>query len=281
MEQKIKAILVIKISAFIVLTLKHHFTNDVSVFSNFLYNYNLNRKLDTRTYRLLAICKQAKNSSILMLKNNITNNALQKEKYISIKEDKTAQKKNRLNGISLKNAKKYNEAKKKKSCIFETKKYSHFEKKIFKELDYIDFLKNNKTISDKTYKKIIIRKYSLQFALPSLLFLLSLALPMIEIIWHFLYQKMWLLEFSWLKTQLNALASGPLSDFLEKLKDGMSWLWGDLSSVSDPKCAVLGHLVGLLIYFIPFIILGFTLILKLFYYHKKVKKYEKIKFSKR
>ncbi|KAI4841548.1 fam-l protein [Plasmodium brasilianum] len=38
---------------------------------------------------------------------------------------------------------------------------------------------------------------------------------------------------------------------------------------------------GIFIYLLPFILFGVTLILKVVYYHKKVKKYEKIKFRKR
>ncbi|KAI4835525.1 hypothetical protein MKS88_004735 [Plasmodium brasilianum] len=51
-------------------------------------------------------------------------------------------------------------------------------KKIFKEFDYEYFFKNNSTISDNVYKKIIFKKCGLRFALPLLLFLV-LALSLI------------------------------------------------------------------------------------------------------
>ncbi|SBT00927.1 Plasmodium exported protein (Pm-fam-a like), unknown function [Plasmodium malariae] len=131
--------------------------------------YNQHRRLYAKNYRLLAIYKQDKNSSIVYLKKEIPNRVnnindiFNNEKYSS---GKTKQ----LSGSSQGNKRRYQKDMKNKSCIFETKKYSHLEKKIFKELDYVDFLKNNKTISDKIYKKIMIKKCGLRVALPILLF---------------------------------------------------------------------------------------------------------------
>ncbi|KAI4839252.1 fam-l protein [Plasmodium brasilianum] len=59
-----------------------------------------------------------------------------------------------------------------KSCMLEIKIYSNLEKKIFKQLDYAYFLKNNKRISNKTYKQIIRKKYGLRIASTLIIFLL-------------------------------------------------------------------------------------------------------------
>lgn len=55
------------------------------------------------------------------------------------------------------------------------------EKEIFKELDYIDFLKEKRTVSNKTYKKITLEKYGLSIILLLLLFFLLLIIPTIHL----------------------------------------------------------------------------------------------------
>ncbi|SBS96085.1 hypothetical protein PMALA_051100 [Plasmodium malariae] len=95
---------------------------------------------------------QDKDSSIMYLKEQIPrgvddkNNIYNNEKMNSGTNKQT-------NGNSTNNKRDHKKVKKNKSSTFETKKYSHFEKKIFKDLDYVDFLQNNKTISEKLYKR--------------------------------------------------------------------------------------------------------------------------------
>ncbi|SBS96225.1 Plasmodium exported protein (Pm-fam-a like), unknown function, partial [Plasmodium malariae] len=124
------------------------------------------RILVTRNYRLLAYCKKDKYSNNLGLKGELSNYGVNDKKYIYNNNKRYKETNKQSNGSSSKNKVYYKYDNKKKSYIFETKKYSHLEKKIFKELDYIDFLKRNRTISDKTYKKVILKKFRLRLALP-------------------------------------------------------------------------------------------------------------------
>lgn len=194
-----------------------------------------------------------------------------------------------LNGSLLSNTEGCKQANKNKSCIFETKKYSRFESKIFKELDYLDFLKNNRTISDKTYKKVICKKYGLRFALPILLILFFIAVLMIDLTMGLIFSNkggLWYHIGLW-----DHIKS--LSEIVKEFNSHLpSWLTKCASWISDNhgnggssgKCnevCTLNNLFGIVVYFLPFIILGITLILRVVYYHKKVKKYEKIKFRKR
>ncbi|SBS92954.1 Plasmodium exported protein (Pm-fam-a like), unknown function [Plasmodium malariae] len=125
-------------------------------------------------------CKQDKDSSIIGLKQNISNNGSNEKNDICYNEKGTSTKKEQPYESSLRNSKGHKEDLKNKSCIFETKKYSHMEKKIFKELDYVDFLKNSKTLNDKTYKKIIGKKLVFRFSLPVLLLLFFIAVVIAE-----------------------------------------------------------------------------------------------------
>ncbi|KAI4833606.1 uncharacterized protein MKS88_000084 [Plasmodium brasilianum] len=178
MEQVINSLLFKKISKFILLNWICRFYVYVSTHNKTLYEcYNHRTKLYTRNFRLLEIYEQDKNSSYGCLKEDIEN-GIKDKKYISNNEKRASVKKKLSNGSLPKNARCNKKDMKNKSCIFETKEYSQLEKKIFKELDYIDFLKRNRTISKNIYKKIISKKYGLRFALP-LLLLLVLSLSFI------------------------------------------------------------------------------------------------------
>ncbi|KAI4837521.1 hypothetical protein MKS88_003998 [Plasmodium brasilianum] len=306
MEQKFKSFLYIKISTFIILTWICHFYIYMSRQGKPLVEcYNQHRRLYAKNYRLLAIYKQDKDSSIVYLKKEISNRVnnindiFNNEKYSS---GKTKQ----LNGRSQGNKRKHKKDMKNKSCIFETKKYSHLEKKIFKELDYADFLKNNKTISDKIYKKIMIKKCGLRIALPILLlFVLAISFILDNFcgcgLTHGLLKVIVLISpavgvgdlkgYSYLTNVRDLekifksdtspalailymwLEKSPLKEFTQVLLEN--------SRTKEVRNYCVSGFLGFLIYFVPIFILSIILISGLVYYHKKVKKYEKIKFRKR
>ncbi|SBT00643.1 Plasmodium exported protein (Pm-fam-a like), unknown function [Plasmodium malariae] len=251
------------------------------------------RNVHMRTYRLLAKCKQDKDSSIIGLKQNISNNGNNEKNDICYNKKGTSTKKEQPYESSLRNSKGHKEDLKNKSCIFETKKYSHMEKKIFKELDYVDFLKNSKTLNDKTYKKIIGKKLVFRFSLPVLLLLFFIAVVIAEFSLGFAGKENLLFKLGLTKDLLESWANdstiSPILETLKKLNDfwSESKVWGSTSTCvlctgqTITGACILGRLLGLLIYFVPLFILGVTFILGIFYYHKKVKKYEKVKFRKR
>ncbi|KAI4837482.1 fam-l protein [Plasmodium brasilianum] len=167
---------------------------------------------------------------------------------------------------------------KNKSCIFETKKYPRLERKIFKELDYENFLKNNRTISDNIYKKIMCKKWGIRLSLPTTLFLLLSISLILDLFvgYGFVNKLIRLLNFifpdkKWISTWHDWLWTS-----------GLNWMGVRvLSNVSsNKKSSIISSVFANLIYLIPLIILGLTVILAVFYYHKKVKNYEKIKLRK-
>ncbi|SBS99027.1 PIR Superfamily Protein [Plasmodium malariae] len=247
--------------------------------------YNHHRKIYARNYRLLAKYKKDKDSIIVCLEEEIPNRVNDK-KNISNSEKLVSGEKKHSNGSFPMNVRGHKKNMKNKSCLFETKQYSHMEKKIFKELDYVDFLKNNRTISDNTYKKIIYKKCGLRFALPIFLFLiLSISFVLDNFYRYGLFDGLFRLitkcsGFGWIKDLTSKLWNSPFSwlfvsqKALSKSSGTPSKLYIDGNMVAQGFC-------GFFIYFVPFIILGIILILGIVYYHKKVKKYEKIKFTKR
>ncbi|SBT85804.1 fam-l protein [Plasmodium malariae] len=173
MEQNIKSVLFIKIFVFLISSWIFHLGNNIIIFNKFLdKKYKFYRKTDIGNYRLLAKYKKNRDSIITGIKDELSSNEFHKRKNISYNENERTQKKELSSRCSSRNARGNKKAMKNKTCIFETKKYSYLEKKIFKELDYEDFLKNNRIITDKIYKKIIRRKYGLKLSLPIILILL-------------------------------------------------------------------------------------------------------------
>ncbi|SBS96705.1 Plasmodium exported protein (Pm-fam-a like), unknown function, partial [Plasmodium malariae] len=237
--------------------------------------YNNRKKLYTRYYRLLAKYKQVKDSSIVCLKEDIPNGDNNKKDIFSNEKRNTGTMK-QSNGNPLYNVKGHKQSMKNKSCIFETKKYSHLEKKIFKELDYEDFLKNNRTISDKLYKKIIFKKYRLRIVLPLLLFFLLIIPLILDLSGSFA-----------LVTELyKALGKYLGKGWTTNLKEWLCaspfwWLGRELQHSSKKYSYIVIPFFRSIIYFLPLFILGVTIILRIVYYHKKVKKYERIKFKQR
>ncbi|SCN12447.1 fam-l protein [Plasmodium malariae] len=284
MEQKTKTLLLINIVEIVLLSWVLHFNSDVVMFDMPLNKYcNCAKEFEARNYRLLGY-KYNIDSKDIFTKEQMPNIGLTNKKDICNSEEGLQSKVNKSNGCSSTITRSRKKDMNKKSCTIETKKYSHLEKKIFKELDYENFLKKNRTITDKMYKKIMLKKYRLRFTLPLLFFSLFLIILLVDLSWGLINENgggLWTALGVW--THLETLADGSLKKFLGSLKSFKEFwepAFKETSKAVNEKL-VLWHLFGILIYFIPFVILGFTLILGVIYYHKKVKKYEKIKFRKR
>ncbi|SBT85905.1 fam-l protein [Plasmodium malariae] len=294
MEKKTKLLLFIIIAAFIVLNWTCHFNNDC-MFNKYIdENCEYARKLDSITYRLLSKYKKDNDSNVVCLKGDLPNNIVKEKRDVTNNESVVVSKNNQICRNALNNSGGHKQDKRSKSCVFKTKRYSHMEKKIFKELDYMDFLQNSRTISDKIYKKIIFKKFALRLLIPVMLFLLLSLSFFLDFyggyglrgglfkILNLYAEKLWynsfhiFLKSSFLssftksmgKVKINTLKKTPLSNgqVKKEIICGSDYVFGFIS---------------FLIYFSTFFILGFTIILAVFYYHKKVKKYEKIKFRKR
>ncbi|SBS95564.1 Plasmodium exported protein (Pm-fam-a like), unknown function [Plasmodium malariae] len=257
------------------------------MFDNFLCEKHIRKsKLDIRTYRLLDKCKQIMDLSSTHLKEDILNNVINNEKKIYINEKGNMRKRKHPDGRSVNNEGGCKYAVKNKCIIFDTKKLSRMEKKIFKELDYIDFLENNKTVSDKLYKKIILKKFSLRIAAP-LILLLLLSVSMILDFFGFkgimrgLYYVLKIISTGWYQKFHKCLEKSFLSPLLKSMNK-MPWKpGGTVGANGDGFHRYVEGFFGYIIYFLPFLILGVTVILAIIIYHKKVKKYQKIKFGKR
>ncbi|SBT85637.1 fam-l protein [Plasmodium malariae] len=284
MEKKIKSQLFIKIPKFTLLSWICYIYIYMSTFNKYLdENYIYSRKIHGTTYRILSKYKQDKYSNALGLKEEMTNNGMTKKKDISNDMEGYTGKRKHSNGSPSEfkgNCKSYM---KKNKCMFETKNYSYFEKKIFKEMDYMDFLKNNKAISKTSYRKIIRKKCVLLFVLPLLMFFLLSVLPIVDLSWGLVDGKgLWdAIGFS------NALKewgkNGWLKTVYESLKDVVQGFWRSIGETTETisELHVLLRLFRILIYGLPFLILGITFISRIVYYHRKVKKYERIKFRQR
>ncbi|KAI4839623.1 hypothetical protein MKS88_002180 [Plasmodium brasilianum] len=182
MKKSIMIFSFIKIVVLIFLTWIPHLSDHVITFNKYLgKKYMLAINLDDRIYRLLAKYKKDKDSKVVMLRDDISNNGMDKKKDISNTEKQCTEKKKELYKGSLNNYHGHKQDMNNKYSKFVTKKYSHLEKKIFKELDFVDFLKSNKNISDKTYKKIMRKKFSLRLGSPLLLSLLLSTLLIVDI----------------------------------------------------------------------------------------------------
>ncbi|KAI4834121.1 fam-l protein [Plasmodium brasilianum] len=262
-----------------------HFNKDMILCNNYVVeNCIAGRKYDTRIYRLLTKYHKNNNSNIVKLNGEIPNNGVSKRKDISYNEKGVTILNVQSDGFSSKNARKQAKAMKNKLNTFETKKYSFLEKKIFKELDYMDFLKSNRTITNKVYKRITCKKYGFRLAIPLILLLLLLAVLLVDLSLGLVSKKS-LLEVSGLWKPLESLSketNGWLSKFIEFVKENITWLSKSAEWVEGTEnyTYVIGNTFGIIMYFLPFFILGVILILWIIYYHKKVKKFEKIKFRK-
>ncbi|SBT85833.1 fam-l protein [Plasmodium malariae] len=211
MEQKTKTLLLFNIVELILLSWVLHFNSDVYC--------NCAKEFEARNYRLLGGYKYNIDSKVIFTKEEMPNIGLTNKKDICNSEEGVQSKMNKSNECSPSITRSRKKDMNKKSCTFETKKYSHLEKKIFKELDYENFLKKNRTITDKMYKKIMLKKYRLRFTLPLLFFSLFLIILLVDLSWGLIDENKGLWDALGVWTHLETLANGSLKSFLESLKE--------------------------------------------------------------
>ncbi|KAI4840196.1 fam-l protein [Plasmodium brasilianum] len=270
MEQKI-VLLFIKISAFTLLPCIYHFYNSMNTLNkNLVEKWNLRRKFNSRTYRILANYKHHKYSSNAKLKEDMQFNEAKKEKNIYNNKEGTNEK-HKLSCRGSLYIKQCGKNVKKSKCVKpKTSNCFDFEKKIFKKLDYEDYVKNIITIDYKKYKKLARKKRRVRIAL-LLLFILILILPLLDLSLENLVDGGLLGLLHLLSPTLgekNAL-TGVDGQLVTLLSSGQ---WGYLEKI----CAS-----TIFIYGVPFLIFVVIFIFGMVYYYKKVIKYENIKFKKR
>ncbi|SCN12443.1 Plasmodium exported protein, unknown function [Plasmodium malariae] len=179
MEQKIKSLFFIKTNTFIILTWIFYLYNDMSTFSKFVGGYNIERILDIKSFRLLAEFSQYRDSRNINLKGIIHENDENEEEVITNSNicDKI---KNKQSSKSSLYKKQFNKGYIRQRMLKYRGKYlTLFERKLFKHLDYIDFIRKNPSITNKSCKKILFKEYVLLIYLPFLLVSYGLILPII------------------------------------------------------------------------------------------------------
>ncbi|KAI4840215.1 hypothetical protein MKS88_001573 [Plasmodium brasilianum] len=272
MEYKIM-FLFIKISVFILLPWICHINHDMNPL-----NKNLDKrhkscgKLNTLYYRFLAKYKREKDSYIANFKDEMPHKVMKEKQCISNNKKGTDGKYNYSYRSSLYIEEYGKNAKKNKYGISKTEKYCDIEKKIFKELDYKDYLKNVKIIEDKEYKNLSRKKSRIRISL-LLLFLLILILPILDLSLENI-RKDGLLGLLGLLNTTNRTVGGISTIDVE---GGLITLlnigeWG--ASKAIPLSIIL-------FYCLPFFIFVIIFIIVMVYYYKKVIKYENIKFRKK
>ncbi|SBS92443.1 Plasmodium exported protein (Pm-fam-a like), unknown function, partial [Plasmodium malariae] len=269
---------------------------------------NLCRKPNTRNYRLLTIYEKDKDSCILNFKE-LPNDEVKKKKNIYNNEKGTYEKHKSSHRSSLYIEEYGKNNEKNKPDIPKTKKYSNFEKQIFKELDYKDYLKNIKAIEVKEYKKVARKKRRIRTSL-FLLVIFILILPILDLSLEKFIDGglLGLLGLLYLKKNGDAQSiEGLLSTLfeiggwdlsLEKFIDGgllglLGLLYlkknGDAQSI-EGLLSTLFEIGGwgnsdkilagtIFFYCVPFLIFVVIFILGMIHYYKKVIKYENMKFK--
>ncbi|SBS93668.1 Plasmodium exported protein (Pm-fam-a like), unknown function [Plasmodium malariae] len=232
---------------------------------------NFFRKLNTRNYRLLTKHKHDKDSCIAKFKEETPNNEVKEKRYISNNKRGTDGKHKPSYRRSL-YIREYDRNVEKNKCVIpKTKKYFDFERKIFKELDYEDYVKNCKIIEYKEYKKILCKKRRIQIAL-ILLVILVLILPILDLSLETFIDG-GLLGSLELLSPVNSTGGGVASGVQGSLITLLCQSnWGMLQKISAST---------LFFYCVPFFIFVVIFILVMIYYYKKVISYENIKFKKR
>ncbi|SBS92918.1 Plasmodium exported protein (Pm-fam-a like), unknown function [Plasmodium malariae] len=182
-------------------------------------------KLNKANYRSLSSYKQDKYSCIVNFKEKIPKNEEKekKKKYNNVKRTNEKHKSSCRSSLYMEDYVKNIE---KNECgISKRKKYFGFEKKIFKELDYKDYLKNIKTIEVKTYKKLKLKKRIIRISL-ILLFFLVLMLPILDCFLQKFGNEGLLSLLGLLYTNMNAESGGVirLGGYLTKMFDMDVWV---------------------------------------------------------
>ncbi|KAI4841046.1 hypothetical protein MKS88_000814 [Plasmodium brasilianum] len=170
MEQKIKLIFFIKICIYLLLTLICHFCIEKIMLNISKEEYKFSTNLDLRNFRLLSEYKKENDLNIVKSEQEMLNHEDNSEKVLcrNIKGKK-------LTNIQSRRSLFYDEFRKQykvqKILIYGGKKLSRFERKFFKQLDYIDFIRKNPSISNKTYQTLICKKFGHKLFLPTLVLL--------------------------------------------------------------------------------------------------------------
>ncbi|SBS93980.1 Plasmodium exported protein (Pm-fam-a like), unknown function [Plasmodium malariae] len=214
--------------------------------------YTLGRKLDIKTFRLLAKCKHDKDSNILELKQNIQNNTKCKKKDIAINEKGDKDKNKKSNKSSLNKAQYYTEVIDYNNGMFDGKHF-HFEKKWIKKKDYDNFLERNRRICDISLRKIRFRKYSIGVAMFLIFLLLGIGIPIL----------------SSLPSLKEAWESITNNGILKSLKDNVE-AWGE---------NVLSYLI-IALFSVLMVMLAIMLIVGFYKILRNNEKYNKIKLIK-
>ncbi|SBS95918.1 Plasmodium exported protein (Pm-fam-a like), unknown function, partial [Plasmodium malariae] len=212
-------------------------------------DYLLGRKLDIKTFRLLAKCKQDKDSNILELKQSIQNNRKCKKKYIALNEKREKDKNKKSNKSLLNKAQYYTEVIDYNNGMFDGKHF-HFEKKWIKKKDYDNFLEKNRIIRDISLRKIKFRKYGIGVAFFFLFFLLGIGIPILP-------------------------AISPLNDAWKALGENKSWK--NWKNAIDGFVNNLGDYAFTILFTVFIVILSVILIIAIYRILRNNEKYTKMK----
>ncbi|SBS96660.1 Plasmodium exported protein (Pm-fam-a like), unknown function, partial [Plasmodium malariae] len=148
-------------------------------FNKYFYdNYNNDRKLGIRKYRLLAKYKLDKDSNIAHLKGDSLNNERCKKNYVSSSEKWANENNKKINRNLLNKAQYYTEVVDYDSGMFDGKHF-HFEKKWIKKKNYDNLVERNRRICDKALKKIKFRSYGFGVAQFFIFFLFGVGLSIL------------------------------------------------------------------------------------------------------
>ncbi|SBT86366.1 Plasmodium exported protein, unknown function [Plasmodium malariae] len=278
MEQKINLQYFIKIVTFIFLTRINYFYTDVNTFDKFLNKWNnFNRILYTKNYRTLAnygdeiyssISGSEKRIPYCVKKKNERRFIINNEKW-NKKKSEHSYKSSLINKLGTKKPIKYNK-------IFNTTHY-HIEKSFLNALDKMCFLKKIRITNDDTYRKLKRKKYGLRFSLLLIFFLLVLMIPILDLSFTYLVDKKGLLGILGLLS-VNVTQGSSGRGWIERGKvSGViaSWL-----NLGKHHITTIVTTTTILLYCMPFVVSGVTLILAIIYYYKNVIKHKKIKYMK-
>ncbi|KAI4841353.1 hypothetical protein MKS88_000594 [Plasmodium brasilianum] len=180
MEKNIKSHFFIKTDTFILLTWIFYFYIKLCMFSKFVGEYNYEKKLDLINCRFLAEFNQYINSRTENVREIIHQNVQNEKKVITdnVKWDKRTNKKSSKSSLYKEEFnKRYIRQRKSK---YRGKYLTLFERKLFKYLDYIDFIRKNALISNKSCRNILLKEYALLIFLPALLLSWGLILPLMK-----------------------------------------------------------------------------------------------------
>ncbi|SCP02999.1 Plasmodium exported protein, unknown function [Plasmodium malariae] len=173
MEHKIKSICFMKIGLLILLTWIYHFYNEESTFHILYGQKKYDIKLYLSHFRILRGCDEKNNSNIVEPEQQIHKDEENDGKAMS-----NNRRKNKQTNVQSRRSSLYEEFNKnykvQKKLIYGKKKLSPFERKFFKQLDYIDFIiKKKPLLRNKAYRKLVCKKFGHK------MFLLTLVLSFV------------------------------------------------------------------------------------------------------